>query len=174
MRLGIAHRTVQGGTGHNYNMTSEERHAQRELRRKAEREKHRREKLSEYDDFARVADYNSLYQAYREARKGVTWKASVQRYGSELGKNLCRTHNALINGEDVRKGFIPFDIMERGKLRHIQSVHFAERVPQKSLSKNALMPVLSNSLIYDNGASRQGMGISHAINRGNSVPSGIL
>lgn len=165
MRLGIAHRTVQGGTGHNYNMTSEERHAQRELRRKAEREKHRREKLSEYDDFARVADYNSLYQAYREARKGVTWKASVQRYGSELGKNLCRTHNALINGEDVRKGFIPFDIMERGKLRHIQSVHFAERVPQKSLSKNALMPVLSNSLIYDNGASRQGMGISHAINR---------
>ena len=103
MRLGIAHRTVQGGTGHNYNMTSEERHAQRELRRKAEREKHRREKLSEYDDFARVADYNSLYQAYREARKGVTWKASVQRYGSELGKNLCRTHNALINGEDVRK-----------------------------------------------------------------------
>ena len=69
-------------------MTSEERHAQRELRRKAEREKHRREKLSEYDDFARVADYNSLYQAYREARKGVTWKASVQRYGSELGKNL--------------------------------------------------------------------------------------
>ena len=165
MRLGIAHRTVQGGTGHNYNMTSEERHAQRELRRKAEREKNRREKLSEYDDFARVADHNSLYQAYREARKGVNWKASVQRYGSELGKNLCRTHNALINGEDVRKGFIPFDIMERGKLRHIQSVHFAERVPQKSLSKNALMPVLSNSLIYDNGASRQGMGISHAINR---------
>lgn len=56
----IAHRTAQGGTGHNYNMTSEERHAQRELRRKAEREKNRREKLSEYDDFARVADSQTL------------------------------------------------------------------------------------------------------------------
>lgn len=121
--------------------------------------------LFSYDDFNRVADYNSLYRAYKDARKGVTWKASVQRYGLDLCKNLCKTHNALIEGKDVRKGFIAFGLMERGKLRHIQSVHFAERVPQKSLSQNALMPVLSNSLIYDNGASRQGMGVSHAIDR---------
>ena len=146
-------------------MTSEERHQARYLRRKAAREEHRREKLSQYDDFNRVADYNSLYRAYKDARKGVTWKASVQRYGLDLCKNLCKTHNALIEGEDVRKGFIAFDLVERGKLRHIQSVHFAERVPQKSLSQNALMPVLSNSLIYDNGASRKGMGVSHAIDR---------
>lgn len=146
-------------------MTSEERHETRAQRRRAAREAHKREKLSKYDNFERVADYNSLYRAYKDARKGVSWKASVQRYGSDLGKNLCRTHNALINGEDVRKGFITFDLMERGKLRHIQSVHFAERVPQKSLSQNALMPVLENGLIYDNGASRKGMGISHAIDR---------
>lgn len=146
-------------------MTSEERHENRARKRRAAREAHKREKLSKYDDFERVADYNSLYRAYKDARKGVSWKASVQRYGSDLGKNLCKTHNALINGEDVRKGFITFDLMERGKLRHIQSVHFAERVPQKSLSQNALMPVLENGLIYDNGASRKGMGISHAIDR---------
>ena len=145
-------------------MTSEERHETRAQRRAA-REAHKREKLSKYDNFERVADYNSLYRAYKDARKGVSWKASVQRYGSDLGKNLCRTHNALINGEDVRKGFITFDLTERGKLRHIQSVHFSERVPQKSLSQNALMPVLENGLIYDNGASRKGMGISHAIDR---------
>lgn len=146
-------------------MTSEERRAGRAQRRREAREAHRRERLSEFDSLERVADYNSLYQAYKDARKGVGWKASVQRYRSELSKNLCKTHNALINGEDVRKGFIAFDLVERGKLRHIQSVHFSERVPQKSLSQNALMPVLSNSLIYDNGASRKGMGISHAINR---------
>lgn len=146
-------------------MTSEERHKEREARRRAARKAKRSEKLSEYDNFDRVADYNSLYQAYLDARKGVTWKASVQRYGLDLSKNLCKTHNALIKGEDVRKGFISFDLVERGKLRHIQSVHFSERVPQKSLSQNALMPVLSNGLIYDNGASRKGMGVSHAINR---------
>lgn len=146
-------------------MTSEERRKSREARRRAEREARRREKLSQYDNFERVADYNSLYQAYKDARKGVNWKASVQRYGLDLCKNLCITHNALMRGEDVRKGFISFDLVERGKLRHIQSVHFAERVPQKSLSQNALMPVLSNSLIFDNGASRKGMGITHAIDR---------
>lgn len=146
-------------------MTSEERRQTRYERRKAAREEHRREKISKYDDFNRVADYNSLYRAYKDARKGVTWKASVQRYGLDLCKNLCKTHNALIEGKDVRKGFIAFDLVERGKLRHIQSVHFSERVPQKSLSQNALMPVLSNSLIYDNGASRKGMGVSHAIDR---------
>ena len=90
-------------------MTSEERHEGRAQRRRTEREAHRRERLAEYDNFDRVADYNSLYKAYKDARKGVGWKASVQRYGIDLGKNLCRTHNALINGEDVRKGFISFD-----------------------------------------------------------------
>lgn len=146
-------------------MTSEERKEARYQRRNEARKQKRDAKLSEYDDFKRVADYNSLYAAYKDARKGVTWKASVQRYGLDLSKNLCKTHNNLINGEDVRKGFITFDLIERGKLRHIQSVHFSERVPQKSLSQNALMPILSNSLIYDNGASRAGMGISHAIRR---------
>ena len=146
-------------------MTSEERHAARDKRRRAKRAEKRVAKLSEFDNFEKVSDYNSLYRAYLDARKGVRWKTSVQRYGLDLSKNLCILHNKLIKGEDVRKGFIPFDLMERGKLRHIQSVHFSERIPQKSLSQNALVPVLGNSLIYDNGASRKGMGISHAINR---------
>ena len=94
-------------------MTSEERRAGRAQRRREAREAPQRERLSEYDNFERVADYNSLYQAYKDARKGVGWKASVQRYRSELSKNLCKTHNALINGEDVRKGFIAFDLVER-------------------------------------------------------------
>ncbi len=146
-------------------MTSEERHAARDKRRRLKRAEKRAAKLAEYDNFSRVADYNSLYKAYIDARKGVRWKASVQRYGMDLGRNLCILHNRLIKGEDVRKGFIPFDLMERGKLRHIQSVHFSERIPQKSLSQNALIPILGDSLIYDNGASRKGMGISHGINR---------
>ncbi|MCD8286168.1 MAG: RNA-directed DNA polymerase [Clostridia bacterium] len=146
-------------------MTSEERHERRYQRRKAAREARRREKLAEYDNFDRVADYNSLYAAYKAARSGVAWKASVQRYGVYLPKNLNMVHRALVNGEDVRKGFICFDLVERGKPRHIQSVHFAERVPQKSLCQNALIPVLSDSLIYDNGASRKGMGVSHSISR---------
>lgn len=134
-------------------------------RRKAKRDAKRTAKLSQYDNFSNISDYNKLYQAYKDARKGVRWKASVQRYGLDLSQNLWKLHHKLINGEDVRKGFIPFDIMERGKLRHIQSVHFSERIPQKALTQNVLIPILGNSLIYDNGASRKGMGVSHAISR---------
>ncbi len=146
-------------------MTSEERREARYQRRNARRREKRSAKLSEYDDFERVADYNSLYDAYLQSKKGVTWKASVQRYGMDLGKNLCITHNALMKGEDVRKGFICFDLVERGKKRHIQSVHISERVVQRSLCDNALQPIMQNNLIYDNGASQKGKGISFSINR---------
>lgn len=62
-------------------------------------------------------------------------------------------------------GFIEFDLVERGKKRHIKSVHFKERVAQRSLCDNALVPVLSRCLIYDNGASLEGKGISFARDR---------
>ena len=60
-------------------MNSEERHQARYERRKAAREAARREKLAEYDDFARVADVNSLIRANFDSRRGVMWKASVER-----------------------------------------------------------------------------------------------
>ena len=47
----------------------------------------------------------------------------------------------------------------RGKKRRIRSVHISERVVQKSVNHNCLLPILSNSLIYDNGASLKGKGV---------------
>lgn len=52
-------------------MTSEERREQRYQRRKAARLKKRQETIGKYDDFERVASLNSLYEAAREASKGV-------------------------------------------------------------------------------------------------------
>lgn len=146
-------------------MTSEERHEARYQRRKQKREEKRRARLSRYDDFSKITDLNSLYKAYKKSRKGVRWKASVQRYEINCLKNIKKTHDMLERGDDVRKGFIYFDLIERGKLRHIASVHFSERVVQRSLCDNALVPMLSNSLIYDNGASLEGKGIDFALNR---------
>lgn len=105
-------------------MTSEERREQRYQRRKAARLKKRQETIGKYDNFERVASLNSLYEAAREASKGVDWKASVQRYNSLLLFNISKTRAELLAGKDIRRGFICFDICERGKLRHIKSVHF--------------------------------------------------
>lgn len=52
-------------------MNSEERHQARYERRKAQRERVRREKLAEFDNFERIADVNSLIRANFDSRRGV-------------------------------------------------------------------------------------------------------
>ena len=145
-------------------MTSDERREARYQRRRAKREERRLKVLETYN-FELVADPDSLYRAAMESRRGVFWKASVQRYHMNLIRNVMRTSKELHAGIDVRKGFIEFRIVERGKQRHIRSVHFYERVAQKSLCTNALIPHLTRSLIYDNGASLEGKGIDFALRR---------
>ena len=115
--------------------------------------------------FEQLADITNLYRAVKDSRRGVYWKASVQRYCMSLLRNIVKTRKDLLAGKDIRKGFIEFKIMERGKLRHIRSVHFSERVVQKSLCTNVLIPHLTRSLIYDNGASLKDKGIDFALRR---------
>lgn len=146
-------------------MNSKERHEARYQRRKAAREKKRAERLGKYDDFDRLSATPSLLHAHWEARRGVTFKASVLRYDINQYKNATRQSHDLRAGKDVRQRFYVFDIRERGKLRHIHSLHYAERVIRRSVCTNALVPVLSNGLIYDNSASLEGKGVSFAADR---------
>lgn len=145
-------------------MTSEERHKARETRRKAKRAAKRAEALKACS-FEKVISSGSLVKAANLSKRGVNWKASVQRYHINLLRNTWAIHQKLLRGESVVQGFICFDLIERGKLRHIRSVHFKERVVQRSLCDNALVPILSRSLIYDNGASIKGKGIHFAMFR---------
>ena len=145
-------------------MNSQERKEARYHRRKAKREERRLAYVREYT-LERLTDPDNLYRAMKESRSGVFWKASTQRYNMNFLRNILQAAKDLRSGKDIRKGFICFDIMERGKLRHIRSVHFSERVVQKSLCTNVLIPHLTRSLIYDNGASIKDKGIHFAINR---------
>ena len=146
-------------------MTSEERHAARRTRREAKRKEKRERDLAPYDNFAVMTDLNNLMEAARLSSRNVRRKASVQKYNMALMWNLEETREKLLNGEDVRQGFIEFDLHERGKARHIRSMHFKERVVQRCICDFALVPVLTRPLVYDNGASLKGKGIHFAINR---------
>jgi hypothetical protein len=115
--------------------------------------------------FSKVIDPYSLLLAYYDCRKGVSWKGSIQRYERHLIRNINKAIQQLESGKIVTKGFYEFDIHERGKHRHIKSVHISERVVQKSLCDNALVPILSKGLIYDNGASLKGKGTAFARKR---------
>ncbi len=146
-------------------MTSEERRKGRRERREAERKKKHEDYIRKYNDFNLVLDLDNLKAAYRKSRRGVAWKESVQRYDLFLMSNLAETKQKLARGESISKGFVEFDIHERGKMRHIRSVHISERVVQKCLCDNVLTPLMTRSLIYDNGASIKNKGIHFAMNR---------
>jgi hypothetical protein len=146
-------------------MTSGERREARYRRRKDERAEKRQAKLSQFDNFERVADADNLYSAFLESKSGVDWKESVQRYEANALRNIVDTRRRLLAGESVQHGFMEFTLHERGKIRRIKSVHISERVVQKCLCNQALTPILSNGLIYDNGASVKGKGVHFAIRR---------
>ena len=146
-------------------MTSEERHEARYRRRKAERQRRRDARSEACGSFEQVFSYEHLYRAGRECCKGVGWKCSTQRYLASLSENTARTRKALMDGTWKTMGFHEFDIMERGKLRHIRSVHISERVVQRCLCDNALVPLFSAAFVYDNAASLKGKGIDFAMDR---------
>lgn len=146
-------------------MTSEQRRENRYRRRKANRTAKRQKAIAPYDDFDRLCSMNALFEAAKRSRQTIRWKGSVQRYFMSWLRNIITLRALLISGKDVTLGFICFTTFERGKERYIRSVHFKERVAQRTLCDNALVPVLSRSLIYDNGASLKDKGISFAFER---------
>lgn len=109
--------------------------------------------------FDKLIDLNNLYASFKKCKKQTYWKCSVQRYESNLLFNLLELRNSLINGTYVQKPFVEFELNERGKKRHIKSLHISDRVLQRALCDYILEPSIRKYLIYDNGASIKGKGI---------------
>jgi len=145
-------------------MTSMERREKRYKRRVTDRLK-KKEKLSQYDNFENVADFDNLYAMYQKCLRGVSWKESVQRYEANAMLNILETRKKLLAGESVHTHFIEFTLWERGKKRKIKGITITERVPLMCLCKEALIPILYNSIIYDNSASQAGKGTHFALRR---------
>ena len=146
-------------------MTSIERKESRYRRRCEERARKKQARAKRSDDFDKVFSYAHLYKSYRKCRCGVSWKASVQRYIATAPAQLSITHERLMKGTYRSPGFFEFDLFERGKPRHIRSTVIGERVVQRCLCDNALVPMLTRTFIYDNGASMKGKGYHFAIKR---------
>lgn len=146
-------------------MTSKERQERRYQRRKQRREQKKRAKYAEFDTFDSVFSFENLYSSYHKCCNGVRWKASTQNYILSAPLHVYRAQKELKNGKFKGKGFHSFTIKERGKVRHIRSVHISERVVQKCLCDYSLVPMLEPKLIYDNGATLKGKGEKFALER---------
>lgn len=146
-------------------MTSEERREARYQRRVAQRRARRNARYANHDDFSTVFSFGHLYRSYQRCRRGVGWKASVQKYITNAPLNVFNTYKELENGKFKSPGFFEFDLYERGKHRHIRSTGIMERVVQRCLCDNALVPMVERSFIYDNGASMKNKGYDFSVRR---------
>lgn len=146
-------------------MNSSQRREARYQRRKAKRDKKQREFAESLGSYETVFSYINLYDAFRECKKNVRWKASIQSYEANLSVNTYEIYRRLQNGTWKSKGFTKFYLSERGKIRLIQSVHISERCIQRTFCDHYLVPLLERSLIYDNAASLRGKGTKFALER---------
>lgn len=135
-----------------------------ECRRKARIDK--RSKDNElYNDFETVFSYDHLLSAAKLCKRNVNWKASVQNFCREFHYNVFCIHEDLMSGKFKVKSSYEFDTYERGKKRHIRSVHIRERVVQRCLCDYCLTPIFEKTFIYDNSASIKGKGVHFTLNR---------
>lgn len=121
--------------------------------------------FSDCYDFEKVFTYMHLWESYKKCKKGVNWKASTHKFTANAPLYIFRLYVALMTGKFKSPGFYEFDIFERGKRRHIKSVRIEERIVQRCLCDYCIVPVLSRSFIYDNGATLKNKGYDFAINR---------
>ena len=115
--------------------------------------------------YIKLLNIDTLYKSFIKCKKGVDWKYSVQKFESNILINLYYLRTELKLGIYKQKPFFEFDLNERGKLRHITALNIRDRVMQRALCDDILMPELSKYLIYDNGASVKNKGIDFARNR---------
>ena len=146
-------------------MTSEERHEMRYQRRIKNRRQKKLKRIKQYTDFNKVFSFETMLQAYKKCKQNVMWKGSTQHFMNNVCQNLNMELQLLKSGKWQTYGFYEFDIIERGKPRHIRSVKFAEKGVQNALCNNCLIPILQPLLIYDNGATLPGRGTDFAIRR---------
>ena len=115
--------------------------------------------------FNLVYNSNSLFDSFILSQRQSSWKCSSQKYEYNLLRNVFKTKSELETGAYQQKAFYEFDLNERGKHRHIKSLHISDRVIQRSFCDNSLVPIVKNKLAYDNGASVKHKGISFARRR---------
>ena len=116
-------------------------------------------------DLEKVYNANNLILAFDKCKKNTSWKESVQKYEANLLLNTYNLQQSIKNGTHKQIPPFEFDLCERGKIRHIKAIHISDRIMQRSLCDNLLLPRLKPYLIYDNGASLKNKGVGFARER---------
>lgn len=97
--------------------------------------------------------------------RGSRWKTSTINFENNLLERYAAKLREVQTDTRKFKGFQSFDVVEHGKLRHIDALPIDERALQKCLCENFLTNAYSHTFIYDNAASLRNKGMDFALNR---------
>lgn len=141
-------------------MTKYQRAKLRIARDKTEKIKKHNLLYKNNDSFKSVMTMQNMCDALKKCRKDVNWKGSVQNYTEHAIVEMYNAYSSLQNGKlpDLTSTN-RIILYERGKRREIVPITIRDRVIQRVLCDHALIPVLENRLIYDNGASMKNKGV---------------
>lgn len=105
-------------------------------------------------------DANAIYEAGTKAIKSAPFKYQTQLF--EVN-HLVETAQLLKDLKEWKykptKG-TRFTIKERGKVRNIITNNMVDKTINHLLCDNILSPIINSYLVYDNGASQKGKGVS--------------
>lgn len=109
-----------------------------------------------------ITDMNVLYDAFRASMKGSAWKEEPQRFEIDFLSEIIKLSNELEDRTYKTTNGSVFVFRERGKARLIHGGRMRDRVVRHAICDTELTPKLKPYLIYNNGASQKGKGISFA------------
>jgi hypothetical protein len=112
-----------------------------------------------------MTDFDILYKACKDAVKTSKWKSESQQFDLNILNNVVRLQEELLNQTYHSGNTREFTLSERGKIRAISSLSPYDKAVRHAFCDNILVPKLQKYLIYDNGASIKGKGISHTRKR---------
>lgn len=112
-----------------------------------------------------VCDANNLYGAYKASVKGSKWKETTQKFMMNFLRHIFSIQEDLLNRTLQNGSTDEFSLSERGRVRPITSLQTKDRIIRHVLCDDVLLPEVRKHIIYDNGASITGRGISHSRKR---------
>lgn len=108
-------------------------------------------------DKEKVIGVDALFDSMNKCAKGVRWKGTVAFFRHNWTDEIPKLSDQLHNGSYKERRAKFFTITEP-KVREIMSIHFRDRVYQRSLNDVAIYPQVSRSFIADNFACQKGKG----------------
>lgn len=122
------------------------------------------DKITKSMNVEKIISVDALEESRKKCAKSVKWKGTVSFYRHNWPDEINKLSKQLHDGSYKERKPKFFTITEP-KRREIMSIHFRDRVYQRSLNDIAIYPQTSRSYIHDNFACQKDKGTNAARDR---------